>query len=373
MRSTMRARPTLFLLVALTFNGMRVGAQDVAELTRRLDAEVSQRNVATAALMAYRRRALPPRLYSDTATILDGTVRIVTDRALVSLVRDAGALTEAFIRSRAGGELSLLRGAVFAVWADSLRRTQHGVIVTQRENDHNTSEAYVYASRPALARALEERAQRLLGGGGKVLFERWLGSGLPVDTATSADWRALRLELVSSQTGIARRCFDGDLRACQVTLGLISDADPVTSWYDSATRRVAVTEASKKFQFDRRAVAACIAGNDAECITLMRTMPALAGWSTAPGSGRARTALVQRAFVMGGSGALARAVASPDTPADVISAIAKAPIESVVAQWQRLARDGGIESEIATPVVAVTAVGWMLLMGALSLRSPRWR
>jgi hypothetical protein len=32
-----------------------------------------------------------------------------------------------------------------------------------------------------------------------------------------------------------------------------------------------------------------------------------------------------------------------------------------------------VESESATPVVALTAAGWILLMGGLSLGSSRWR
>ena len=84
-------------------------------------------------------------------------------------------------------------------------------------------------------------------------------------------------------------------------------------------------------------------------------------------------ALVQLAIAVGGPGSLEWLMASDDSVSHAISALAKAPLDSVVSQWQRHAHDGGIESESATPVIAITAVGWMLAMGALSLRSPRWR
>ena len=116
-----------------------------------------------------------------------------------------------------------------------------------------------------------------------------------------------------------------------------------------------------------------MAGHDEDCITLMRTSSALTSVANPPGSQRARTTLVQQAFEMGGAGALGRLMTSNDSTANALSAIANAPIDSVVAQWQRRAHDGGIESEAATPVIILVAIGWTVTLGALSLRSPRWR
>lgn len=361
------------VLGTATLPSARVAAQDTRELERRVDAAVSQRDDAVAALAAYRQRQVAPRGHPDTVVILDGAFRVITNHEFLSIAREAGALADSFVRRRAGAQTALLRGTVVAVWTDPVRRAEQGLVVSSRVDGRDTDVRYVNANVISVTRMLEEHAQWLLGTRGKPRLELWLAGRLPIDSATSSDWRALRLELVSSGTTVARRCYAGDLSACKATLGLIDEADPATAWYDSASRRALVEGARKSTRFDSRGASACVAGSDAECLTVLRTSWASGSWASPPGSGRARMALVQQSFAMGGPGALARLAASADTPADAVSEIAGAPIDSVVAHWQRLAHNGGIESEMATPVVALAAIGWILVMGALSLRSSRWR
>ena len=353
-----------------------VSAQDNSELERRVDAAVLQRNAATAVLNAYRQRTVATRVYRvypDTVAILNGALRIVTSREFLSIVRDAGSRAEAFIRQRAGDQASLLSGTVLTVWTDSVRRAEHGLIVSPLINGREINDVPLLANASSVTRWLQDHAQRLLVTRGKPRVETWLGGGLPIDSATNSEWRDLRLELVSSQAAVARRCFSGDLMACKVTLGLHVEADPPTAWYDSAQRRALVADARKSERIDRRVSTACVAGHDAECIALMRTSSILAFWSAPPGSTLARMMLVQVAFDMGDQGGLARLAGSNDTASEAVSAIAGVPLDSVVAKWQRQVHSGGIESEIATPIVALAAVGWVLVLCALSLRSPRWR
>ena len=197
---------------------------------------------------------------------------------------------------------------------------------------------------------------------------------LPVDTSTNDDWRSVRLELVSSRAKVARRCYAGDLAACKVTLGLAEEADPVTTWYDAEDRRAAVAVGNRFEGLDRALSTSCLAGRDGDCITLLRTSLALQSWSSPPGSARARMTFARQALEMGGQGSLDRiAATSPDSTTAAFGALANAPLDSVVAQWQRHAHDGGIESEIATPVIVLASLGWVLAIGAVSLRSPRWR
>jgi hypothetical protein len=373
MPSVLRSWLAGVVLTAAALPVVRAGAQDIPELERRIDASMSQHKDAIAALMAYRARALRPRVFPDTVALVDGAIRVLTDHEFLPLVRAAAPKAESFIRERAGAQSSLLRGTVFAVWTDSLRRTQHGMIVSPRVDSRETDERYLMATVQALADMLKAHAQWTLGGRGKPTLAKWLSGELPIDTTTNSVWRAIRLELVSTRTTIANRCYAGDIAACKATLGLVDEPDPATAWYDSATRRTFVEAARKLGHAEAAATSRCIAGRDNDCIALMRSDPALAEWSNPPGSRRARAALVQQAFAMGGPGALERLMASEDTPVSALSAVARAPIDSVVAQWQRHAHDGGIQSEIATPVIALTAVGWILAMGALSLRSPRWR
>ena len=374
MRSSVRWLVVAMALVAAGTAVPRASAQDIRELERRLDAAVIERNAATAALTAYRAGVVVvPRTFTDTIAFLDGLVRIITSREFHQIAQDAGAQAEALIRHRAGAAVAPLRGTVFAMSTDSVRRAEHGVMIGEHVNGREANSANVFASGSAVARFLEVHAMRLLGTASKPVFDSWLFGGLPVDTTTNAEWRALRLELVSSPAAAAHQCYAGDLRACKVTLGLMEEADPTTAWYDSLARRNLIATAGKLTRIDRAAELACLSGRDAECIALLRTSPQLAQWSAPPGSGRARLALTQQAFALGAPAALVRLAASADTPSAALGAIAGAPIDSVVAQWQRHAHDGGIESEIATPIVAMSALGWIVVMGALSLRSSRWR
>jgi hypothetical protein len=241
--------------------------------------------------------------------------------------------------------------------------------VNERELDGTN----VMADRESIARMLESRVQGQLGSAGKPAVAKWLGGALPLTSATKWQWRAVRLELVSSRANVAHRCYSGGIAACKTTLGLTEEPDPIVRWYDSATRHAIVAGARKASRLEARAAAPCLDGRDSACIALLRSSDALAEWANAPGSGSARMALVQEAFDTGGPGALDRLAASEDRPAAALAAIANAPIDSVVRRWQRHAHDGGVESESATPIVALTAAGWILVMGGLSLRSPRWR
>jgi len=372
MRSVLRGSVTAVLLAAV---GLPVwsGAQGVPELERRLDAHVAARDQAIALLAAYRGRVSPPRMFADTVVILDGTVVLVTDREFLPVTREAGALVEEFARRRAGAAASVLRGTVFAIWSDSIRRAEHGLVVSARVNDREVDPQYVVATPIALAQRLEMDVQERVGMASKPLYKAWLAAPLPLIPASNTEWRALRFELVSSPSSVAHRCYAGNLPACKVTLGLLEEADPATSWYDAATRRELVRIAFNEGILERRLSATCLSGRDTACVTLVRSSLALTQWLNPPGTGRARRTLAQLAFSIGPPGALARLARGSDLPSDALGAIAGVPVDSLISLWQRHAHDGGVESEIATPFVALGALGWILAMGALSLRSPRWR
>ena len=363
----------LAIVSAAALPTARAAAQDIRDLERRIDAEVAMRNVAAARLAEVRRQPVVQRAFTDTVPMLDGAFLVITDRDLVPLVRAATARAETFIRRRTARP-DRLRGTVLAVWTDSIRRLQHGLISSLRVNGQPGSEQYILDDAASLAWAIDTRAQSALATGGGLAIGNWLGGMLPVDTSTNDNWRAVRLELVSSRANVARRCYAGDLAACKVTLGLADAVDPVITWYDSVDRRAAVAAGNKFGGLDRALATSCLGGRDGDCITLLRTSQSLQSWSSAPGSARARMTFVQQAFAMGGQGSLDRlAAAGPDSTATAIGALANAPIDSVVAQWQRHAHDGGIESAIATPVIVMASLGWVLAIGAVSLRSPRWR
>lgn len=377
MRSARARCVAALILAGMTLvSGTHLAAQDVHELERRVDALRDQRNAASAMLAAYRSRPVAARVFPDTVPMLDGAVRIVTDAEFRSLARDAAALVEPFMRERAGASIATLRGTVFALWTDSARRADHGVIVSPRINGREVDEHYELARATSLAASIETDFQKRLASSAKPNLERWSAGTLPLGPAANADWRAVRLQLVSSPTTIMRRCYAGALDACKAALGLTVEADPATAWFDSAGRRAIVAEAVaayKEWRGDSQILSACASGKDSECIDLLRNSLTFAMWRNPPTSTLARATLVQEAIELGGAGVLPRLAASADAPAEALSAMAGVPIDSLVAHWQRRAHNGGIESESATPIVALTALVWFLLMAILSTRSPRWR
>lgn len=373
MRSVLRHWVALLAFGGTLVPIAQVRAQDARELERRTDSMVSMRISAAARLAAYRQLPVARRTYPDTVAMLDGAFLVITDHDLVPLVRAATARADEFVRHRTARP-SLLKGMVLAVWTDSTRRQLHGLFGNLRVNGRPGSDEFILADPVSLGRAIVDRAQAQLSGKGGATLGHWLGGALPVDTSTTDDWRAVRLDLVSSRAKVSHLCYAGDLAACKVTLGLVEAHDPVTTWYDSATRRSAVYAVRRFGGLDRWLTTSCLAGRDSACIVLLRTSPSLQSWSSAPGSPRARVTLVQQAFAVGGPSALDRlAVSNDSSAAGAISALANAPVDSVVSQWQRHAHDGGIESAIATPVIVMASLGWVLAMGAISLRSPRWR
>ena len=218
------------LLLGVIGAPFRSGAQDAHELEQRLDAQVIVRDRASAELAAYRRREVPARVFPDTVEMLGGSVLLLTDNEFLPLVRGAASMTEAFVLPRAGAAAAMLRGTVFAIWSDSIRRAEHGLIVSPRVHGREVDEHYIVASASPLGERLEMHLQEQIGMKGKPLFSAWLAAPLPLIPATSTEWRALRLELVSSPSSVARGCFAGSLPACKVTLGLQAEADPTTAW-----------------------------------------------------------------------------------------------------------------------------------------------
>lgn len=347
--------------------------QDAAELARRVDSAMAKRAVVAVRYAALQSRTAAPRVFPDTIVMLGGALRLLTTAEFRPIVQLAATEAESFIHARAGTAPPGLTPRVFSIWTDSVRRAEHGVIIALRQGDRELGGSNVIADAASLARVLETDLQARLGTDAKPAFATWLGAPLPLDAATKWQWRAIRIELVSSRSTIARRCYDGDLGACKATLGFTVTADPATAWYDSASRHAIVAEAREAARLDARASGDCLSGSDSTCIALLRHSGQLAKWLGAPGSGEARMALVQEAFDAGGPGALARLAASQDAPLTAVSAIGNAPSDSLVRRWQQRARNGGVESESATPVVALTAAAWILMMGGVSLGSSRWR
>ena len=334
-----RIESALAALVCLaTTAATAAGAQDIRELTRRVDAAVLLRNKAALELVAYRKEISSRHLYTDTVAIAGGAVLIVTTRELSPDVRLAAMDADSVHRKHLGLAAARARGLVLSVRPDSAngstykksrlatvaRKTDAGEILNGTTKVNLGSIARLLAAQVPM-RLLEQEPRSL---------SFWLGS-LPVDTTTDEGWSTIRLELVTSPLAEPQHCYAGDLAACKSALGLTESVDPLGRWYESAGAR----------------------------------QPG----APEPVSGTARVTLLAQAIAMGGPNAMVRLLDSKGSVSDVLSATANAPVDSIVAVWRRQVHDRGFVSASFSPMIGAITLGWILLLGCLSLRSSRWR
>jgi len=373
MSSTRWPRAALLILVAITTPIGKSRAQDTRELARRVDSAQARLQRATNALVSYRRSIADARAYSDTIAIADGALVIITTHELLPLVRAGAAIADLGLRQRVGAADSLLRGTMLAVRTDSAHRVRSQVAVVRHLTTGESADRYEPAKPAAVASAIEDYAQATLLSLAPPTFREWLAVQLPVDTATDFNWMSVRLQLVTSRASVGHRCYAGDIAACKVTLGLALEPDPVTAWYDASARRGIIHDAQHSAVLDRAASARCLGGSDADCIALIRTSNYLVNVTASPVSPGVHSTLVQQAYASGGPGVLQRLLTNGTSPAERLSAAAKVPVDTLVAQWLRNVRTRGIASDTFRPRIALIAVVWILAIGALALVSPRWR
>lgn len=361
----------LLALVAFMTVGTAAAAQDVRELTRRLDVAVSLRDKASKDLADYRSAVAAARVYPDTIRLLDGSVLVVTTHDVSPVVRAAVTLADSFLRRRLGPAASRLRGTVLSVRADTATKTDRYVTIARRGVGGESSKNSARVDPMEISREVERQLQWTFLWQSPTAVARWLRSSLPIDTTTDLEWASLRFELVSSPALIDRACYSGSVDACKAALGLTNEPAPLTSWYDAAGRRTLVHGMWPSQMVDRVARDRCIAGSDAECLAVLRADGVLG--SEPPASSQARGTLIARAIAIGGANSLDRLVNTSGSVADVLAATAAVPVDSVVATWQRRVRGRKVESASFSPTIGLVAIGWVLLMGGLALRSTRWR
>ena len=204
-------------------------------------------------------------------------------------------------------------------------------------------------------------------------FATWASDELPRRHPLSeAQWAHQRLLLIAARSAVGSRCFHGDLEACRYALLLTTPVDPVMQWHDSATRRELVRRrGTLARRIDAAAKRQCDAGSDSSCIRLLRQFPS--GIHREPAPSRLRSDLLRHALVIGGSHAMERLLTAPDDPAQRLEAAAGVPLDTLLAGWQRRVRQTRAPSEDLSFDITLMALAWVTGLGALSLRSSRWR
>jgi hypothetical protein len=203
-------------------------------------------------------------------------------------------------------------------------------------------------------------------------FIGWMGGFVSLDSLTRDDWKAIRFGLVSSPAAVARRCYAGDLAACSITLQFTPVSDTVLQWYDANDRqRIVKRTENTALRIDGIGAKRCIEGDDASCVVLLRKYPP--GVLPAPAALQARTALTRLAIQLGGAGAIERMLEGDRQPLERLSAAARMPVDSLISRWQTSARTMRASSRDLSAEIVLGALFWSVALGALSLRSSRWR
>lgn len=208
----------------------------------------------------------------------------------------------------------------------------------------------------------------------------WLGANIMGSRAAErSGWSGTHLswvyvELATAGSSIGRRCFAGDLSACNTALELEPTSDPLIEWYDAHDRRrlIARTGGLRGWVHTPQWIPCVDEGNDTDCEELLRDR--MEGSTMHPVSPRVHQTLVETAVEMGGDGAFGRMLETEAaTIGDWIAAVAQTPSDAVVAKWHA---DVIASRPAPTTLTAATgwgAVAWILVLAAIATRSTRWR
>lgn len=372
MRKVLAPYAALLLAVAAA-----EGSAQTRELERRVDslARIAQR--ARAAVQAHDDSARRIARTLDTAHA--STPVIVAERPVIGQTRSIAPIVVDSVAAAVGAALSRLTGFAFrlqvehhARWGRIGDTTRELVVSILRPNGAEMRSWRGPVDSANIAASLHHAITYAVFAVPDPAFFAWAGNAIPDDTMVAADWANQRLVALSSASAVGTRCYEGDINACRIAL-MLSRADPIREWHDSTTRRSLVRRhGALARRMDARAEQQCLAGSDASCVALLQLFPA--STFREPAAVALRFGLLRHALSVGGTGSVERLLTTTGgNPSDRLAAAARLPIDSLIRSWQGRVRDTRAPSEDLTFGITIMALAWATVMGAVSLRSSRWR
>lgn len=353
------------------------GNAQTREFETRLDTLARVAAHTSAALLAYDDSVKRAVRMLDTAYRGDFTV--LADRSLLDETRSFAPRVVDSIAAIIGAARSNLAGYTFVARVERRRSWQnagdttseHILSIVQRNGAELRAWRGIVDSATiasSFAFALSYAAFSASGPG----FFAWAGNTLPGGKLTESDWARQRLLLVSARTAVGSRCYEGNLEACKRALLIERPTDPIVEWHDTTTRRQLVRRnGALARRIDVAATRQCEAGSDSSCIWLLRRFPETRFQD--PAAGALRSAILRHALAIGGEGAIEHLLTAAPEPAARLAAAAGVPLDTLLSGWQRRVHDTRAPSEDLTVGIALMALTWATGLGALSLRSSRWR
>ncbi|MGH7636241.1 MAG: hypothetical protein ACREOK_01215 [Gemmatimonadaceae bacterium] len=353
------------------------GGAQTHEFEVRLDALARIAERTSAALVAYDDSVKRASRMLDTA--FRGGPTVLADGSLLHQTRSSAPRIVDSIAAIIGAARSNIAGYTFVARVER-RRSWQGVRDTTSEHvlsimQPNRAELRTWRGAvdsvtigSSLAHALSYAAFSASGSA----FFAWAGNTVPGGELTKSDWAEQRLLLVSTRTAVGSRCYQGDLEACKHSLLIERAADPIMEWHDSTTRRQLVRRnGALARRIDVVATRQCEAGADSSCVRLLRAFPE--SHFREPAAVALRSAILRHALAIGGEGAIERLLTASPEPAARLASASGMPIDTLLRGWQRRVHDTHAPSEDLSVGITLMALAWATGLGALSLRSSRWR
>lgn len=366
-------------LIAAGLTAKALGAQEIAQLGRRVDSLRREAAAAQAAVLAYRKAHPPTYKFSDSSVIAGGRVKIYYDSEFADLARAAAAGADRQFAAlgtaitRAGNYIfSIARDSAFNSYDTQYDRTA-GLSVRQHSpgDPQNPNRTSTDADAKSVAAVIVNAISRNVGHNAAAPIGTWVSSEIPLapESNPKNDWGALRLNIVSSPSHTGRSCFLGDIRACRVYLGLDTVPDPIHALFDTTGRRLLVKyEADRALRGSRIGAERCLSGNDDACVAVLDIINV--GPLSSP---FVRMSVVTHALTLGGPRSAERLIMTPGSTGDALAAAAGQPLDSLIADWQRhLSERSGTASNLPL-TIAISSLVWIAICVFLALRSARWR
>ena len=307
-----------------------------------------------------------------------GPLRMMVEPSLKALATRAGQIALDTLRPRLGSTIERVRRYSYVLRVERF---------TQWRNDKPDSNVVIEAYGrvgPAIMNIRQRYDTSLVASSIRMYvpylvvrdvslqFIGWMGGFVSLDSLNRDDWKTIRFGLVSSRAVVGRRCYAGDLASCALMFQFTPATDPVHQWYDARDRRGIVKRSENTaLRINGVATKSCLDGDDAACAVLLRKYPP--GSLPEPAALQTRTTLVRLAVQLGGEGAVERLLEGDRQPLERLSAAARMPVDSLLRRWQTSARNMRSSSRDLSAEIVLGALFWSLALGALSLRSSRWR
>lgn len=294
------------------------GAQSPAGQQRIVDSLAAHWEMAARRIALFDDSVKAVRLANDT--VLAPPLRILAEPGLGELARSAGGIGADTVMAVAGAAAGRLEDVFLVLRRDETqaRRAQPIVVRVLESSGKEGISGRVAADSIELANMMAELALAALSATLNEDFRAWVHQPVRWDSMPTGAWASSRMNLISMETDAARRCFQRDLAACRSVLGLTFESED--DWHAGL-----------------------------------------------------RGALTRVALQMGGPRAYERLLTAGGSPPEQLAFTANAPLDSVISQWHARVRYARLPSQDMSSEIATMSLFWILVCGALSLRSTRWR